>query len=100
LKKIVAEDVVDHTLPPGGTQGREGLLDAVALFRSAFPDLKVTVEKQVASDDSPSRNAARHCEFRDFCTLSYDCQKRPLGYQLLSRYVELYRSQIPLGADG
>src|SRR5262245_6475001 len=36
LERIVSEDVMDHTLPPGGIQGRKALIDAVAFFRSAF----------------------------------------------------------------
>lgn len=51
LTEIVAQDVTDHGSPPGTAPGRQGLLDAVALFRAWFPDLKIAVDQQVASGD-------------------------------------------------
>lgn len=51
LEEITAADVVDHSAPPRVTSGRRGLLDAVAMFRSAFPDLKIIIEQEVADGE-------------------------------------------------
>src|SRR5262245_40231144 len=51
LEEIVAEDVVDHSAPPGASAGRAGLIEAMVAFRTAFPDLKITIENQVAEGD-------------------------------------------------
>jgi steroid delta-isomerase-like uncharacterized protein len=54
LERIVAAHMIDHNLPPGQKQGRPGLLDAVEMFRTAFPDLKVTIESLVADEERVS----------------------------------------------
>lgn len=52
LDELVAPDFVEHQpLPPGTPTGIEGLRGFVTAFRSAFPDLEVTVEQAVASED-------------------------------------------------
>jgi steroid delta-isomerase-like uncharacterized protein len=50
LTRLVAENLVDHNLPPGQKQGRQGLLEAVAMYRTAFPDMTISIENMVASD--------------------------------------------------
>jgi steroid delta-isomerase-like uncharacterized protein len=52
LERIVSEQMVDHNLGQGQRQGRGGLLDAVEMFRVAFPDLKITIENMVAGDEN------------------------------------------------
>jgi NADH dehydrogenase len=52
LEEIVREDLVDHNALPGQQPGRRGLLDAVAAYRTAFPDLAITVEQVVAQGDA------------------------------------------------
>jgi steroid delta-isomerase-like uncharacterized protein len=52
LTEIVSANVDDHNMPPGAKPGREGLLDAVALFRTGFPDIQITVERAIAEGDS------------------------------------------------
>jgi steroid delta-isomerase-like uncharacterized protein len=54
LERIVAAHMIDHNLPPGQKQGRPGLLDAVEMFRTAFPDLKVTIESLIADEERVS----------------------------------------------
>jgi steroid delta-isomerase-like uncharacterized protein len=54
LDRIVAKDMIDHNLAPGQKQGRQGVLDAVAMFRVAFPDLKITIESLVADEERVS----------------------------------------------
>lgn len=50
--ELVAEDFVDHNPPgPGIPPGREGLKQVFAGFRSAFPDMRMTIEDQVAEGD-------------------------------------------------
>ena len=54
LDRIVAKDMIDHNLAPGQKQGRQGVLDAVAMFRVAFPDLRITIESLVADEERVS----------------------------------------------
>jgi steroid delta-isomerase-like uncharacterized protein len=54
LERIVAQHLVDHTPAPGAKQGRQGVLEAVEMFRSAFPDLKLTIESLVADEERVS----------------------------------------------
>jgi steroid delta-isomerase-like uncharacterized protein len=54
LDRIVAKDMIDHNLAPGQKQGRQGVLDAVAMFRVAFPDLKITIESLIADEERVS----------------------------------------------
>src|SRR5262245_38263414 len=54
LERIVAEHLVDHNRAPGQRQGRRGLLEAVEMFRAAFPDLKITIESLVADEERVS----------------------------------------------
>lgn len=51
LEAIVAEDVRDRQAPPGSRPGRQGLLDAVAMFRAGLPDLEISIEREVAEGD-------------------------------------------------
>jgi steroid delta-isomerase-like uncharacterized protein len=54
LERIVAEHMVDHNPAPGQRPGRRGVLDAVEMFRVAFPDLKITIESLVADEERVS----------------------------------------------
>jgi steroid delta-isomerase-like uncharacterized protein len=49
--ELVAEDFVALDPPPGTQPGREGLIDNIAMMRTAFPDLEWTIEEQVAEGD-------------------------------------------------
>ena len=49
--ELVAEDFVELDPFPGQQQGREGLIDIIAMIRTAFPDLEWTIEEQVAEGD-------------------------------------------------
>jgi predicted ester cyclase len=52
IDEIVAPEIVDHgTPPPGMPPGREGLKAIARAMRAAFPDLKNTVDLQVAEGD-------------------------------------------------
>lgn len=51
LEQVVAEDLHDHQAPPGSRPGRQGLLDAVAMFRTGLPDLEFSIVREVAEGD-------------------------------------------------
>jgi len=46
-----ADDVVDHMPVPGQPTGREALKDVVAAFRTALPDLRMTLHGTIACGD-------------------------------------------------
>ena len=48
LESSMVEDTVDHNPLPGQRPGRRGVLDTLAMYRSAFPHLTLTIERQVA----------------------------------------------------
>jgi steroid delta-isomerase-like uncharacterized protein len=50
--EVVAEDFVERDPFPGQEQGRQGLIDIIAMMRTAFPDLEWTIEEQVAEGDT------------------------------------------------
>jgi steroid delta-isomerase-like uncharacterized protein len=50
--EVVAEDFVERDPFPGQEQGRQGLIDVIAMMRTAFPDLEWTIEEQVAEGDT------------------------------------------------
>jgi steroid delta-isomerase-like uncharacterized protein len=49
--EIFAADVVDHTAPPGQAPGLEGVKHNLAIFRTAFPDVHLTIEDMLAEGD-------------------------------------------------
>jgi steroid delta-isomerase-like uncharacterized protein len=49
--ELITPDFVDHAALPGMPGDREGFTAAAAAMRTAFPDLRVTVEDQVAEGD-------------------------------------------------
>lgn len=48
---IVIEDFVELDPLPGQAQGREGLKEAIRQMRSAFPDIRWTVDEMLAEGD-------------------------------------------------
>ena len=60
-EELVAADFRDHNPPgPGFAQGREGLKQVFAMFRTAFPDMTLTIDDQIAEGDKVvSRLTAR-----------------------------------------
>jgi steroid delta-isomerase-like uncharacterized protein len=52
IDEVISADFVDHSqLAPGMPSGREGVKALVKALRSAFPDFKVTIERQIAEGD-------------------------------------------------
>ncbi len=42
LQELIGEDCVDHNPQPGQKPGRQGLIEILAGWRAAFPDLPAT----------------------------------------------------------
>jgi predicted ester cyclase len=51
LGSTMVENTTDHNPLPGQRPGRSGVLDTLAMYRAAFPDLTLTIECQVAEGD-------------------------------------------------
>jgi steroid delta-isomerase-like uncharacterized protein len=51
VDELIASNFVDHAGTPGLAPGREGQKQFVAMYRSAFPDLRTTIEDMVAEGD-------------------------------------------------
>lgn len=50
--ELVAEAMIEHeSPPPGSPSGRAGVKHFFAMLRRAFPDIRVTVEDQLADGD-------------------------------------------------
>ncbi len=51
LEELVVEEFVDHNPQPGQKPGRQGLLEILAGWRAAFPDLQATILHEVAEGE-------------------------------------------------
>lgn len=53
MDALVSEDAVDHDAqnPNRDIHGPEGAKRTAAIYRSAFPDLRITIEDQIAEGD-------------------------------------------------
>jgi steroid delta-isomerase-like uncharacterized protein len=52
IDEVIADNSIDHgELRPGMPAGKEGVKLLVTSLRSAFPDFKVTIDRQVAEGD-------------------------------------------------
>jgi steroid delta-isomerase-like uncharacterized protein len=52
IDEVIADNHVDHaTRPPGVPSGKEGIKVLAKSLRSAFPDLKIVIDLQVAEGD-------------------------------------------------
>ena len=51
LDTFLSPAYVYRDAPPGTPAGAEGIKQIVSMFRTAFPDLRITIEQQVAEDD-------------------------------------------------
>lgn len=52
LNEIFAANVVDHDPAPGQAKGPKGFIEFFTTMRTAFPDLKVTVDHIVQDEDN------------------------------------------------
>ena len=51
VETLVAPHYINHLLPPGMAQGPEGEKAFIGMFRSAFPDFRMTVEDLLGEAD-------------------------------------------------
>ncbi len=51
VDSLVARDIVDHGAFPGQAPGAAGVKQTCAMLLAAFPDLRFTIEDQVAEGD-------------------------------------------------
>lgn len=51
IYKLYAQHFIDHSPGPGQATGPAGIVDAVKRYRTAIPDLEVTVEDVIVSGD-------------------------------------------------
>jgi len=52
IDEVIADNHIDHAvLPPGLPPGKEGIKLLAKTLRSAFPDLKITIDFSVAEGD-------------------------------------------------
>ncbi len=52
IRDLVAPNAVDHDPAPDQGVGPEGFIQFFTMLRTAFPDMKVTVDHLVADDDN------------------------------------------------
>jgi predicted ester cyclase len=71
LKRAIADNFTDHTLPAGRPQGPEGPAFASRNFRTAVPDLSVEVQKMIVAGDY----VTVHMQFRGHFTGSFGKMK-------------------------
>ena len=51
VDELIADNFVDHSPPPDVSTDKAGMKQIVKMFRSAFPDLSLTVEDMIAEGD-------------------------------------------------
>jgi steroid delta-isomerase-like uncharacterized protein len=51
IEELTAPSFIDHNAPPSLPPGLDGLKQFVVMYRSAFPDLRVSVEDLIAEGD-------------------------------------------------
>jgi predicted ester cyclase len=51
VDEVMSADLDDHSMQPGLPPGREGVKALIRAVRSAFPDIKNTIIRQVAEGD-------------------------------------------------
>jgi steroid delta-isomerase-like uncharacterized protein len=51
LGELITPNYVFHDAPPGTPPGPDAIRQVVTMFRGAFPDLKITIEDQIAEGD-------------------------------------------------
>ena len=60
VDELVADNFVDHSPPPNGSPDKAGVKQIVKMFRSAFPDLRLTVEGIIAEGDIVAVRVVSH----------------------------------------
>ncbi len=50
--ELIAPDFLNHEAPPGRNRGPESMRQLTTMLRTAFPDLRFTIEELVAEGDT------------------------------------------------
>ena len=65
VDELIAVDYIDHNPPlPDMAPGREGVKQANALLRAAFPDVRHTIEGQIAEGDKVVTHVTARATFQ------------------------------------
>jgi predicted ester cyclase len=84
--ELFASNMVDHSLPPDLPQTREGTRQLAVLYWRAFPDLRLTIEDQIAECDKvATRWTARGTHTGDLMGIA------PTGKQVVVRGISVNR---------
>jgi steroid delta-isomerase-like uncharacterized protein len=51
MDELTASDAIDHSPIPGESSGPEKFKEIVSMFRSALPDIHLTIEDEIYTDD-------------------------------------------------
>ena len=51
VDEVCADNYVNHDAPPGLPPAREGIKAFIGMYRTAFPDLRSTIDEQIAEGD-------------------------------------------------
>ena len=60
VDELIADNFVDHSPAPNGSPDKAGVKQTIKMFRSAFPDLRVTVEGIMAEGDVVAVRVVSH----------------------------------------
>jgi len=60
LEEHIAPSFVNHAAPPGTQPGIEGVKQIVTMYRTAFPDLRVTADEVIAEGDKVATRWTMH----------------------------------------
>ena len=86
LEEVLAPDFVNHSAPPGVPPTREGVKQVHRMFRSAFPDLQVTIHDQIAEGDTVVTRKTYHgTQLGAFMGLP------PSGKQMTVEVIDIFR---------
>src|SRR4051812_25977607 len=61
FRELVADDVVNHTAPPGSPQGSQGMSYFILeVLRKGFPDIRAEILDQIAEGDTVATRKILH----------------------------------------
>lgn len=61
FRELVADDVINHSAPPGTSTGADGMSHFLMdILRKGFPDIKVEIFDQIAEGDKVATRKALH----------------------------------------
>jgi steroid delta-isomerase-like uncharacterized protein len=86
VDEFMADDYVDHPIPPGLPPGAKGVKQVIATYRTAFPDLKATIDDIFAEGEMVAlRWSARGTHLGDWLGTP------PTGNHLTVTGISIYR---------